>query len=675
MQIQVSFTIELKASARINEMEEQLQEAGQQAMRQAMKQAIGQWENAQPICPHCADPSRRLEGTSRRVIATRFGRVEVPRRRFRCLACGRRCCPANRWFARRKGATITPAQQEAATLAGCSWSSRVAARLLTNLSGARISAQEIRLVTNRQGKERAKQQQGEAEQRCAAPPADVLCASPGKQPMLVGLDGGWACSREQRAGMEGNVAVVCSEMVDLPMPVFDTTFSWSKRGGPRKPPRQRHRLSKRLYVATFGPSREIGQQARASAPDLDANPSRPVVVIADGAQWITKEQGRHFPQATGMWDWAPLWREVSHAVRTAARAKALTDKESEYPLHFHRSCDVPAESLTSIQEALRYRENQRPWIGSSEAWRKQGSPVGSGMIERAVAMVINRRMKKRGMRWCRSNATAVVAFRTDVLNEDWDTPQRLRAFPSSNPGFWLEPLQAVSRVVSREKRSLTARSVTLAGDVVFSLLLWPFNGSSLCLIYHMPDTSVSTRSPALHVPTGCATRGICYRSTIAEPFPTLACFRQGTGRPLSPQNKSIMKEDTQAQLRLSAHASYDRLEMQKITVCCRNVPPHCATRGQSHKARIGPANRGVSLRQRTQSGAESVTAGPEYRHQQRRAWWSTGQDDDPQKASQMPSQPHAYVFPRASPAALLLAQCSGQSLERSRSPEQSCPGI
>jgi len=74
-------------------------------------------------------------------------------------------------------------------------------------------------------------------------------------------------------------------------------------------------------------------------------------------------------------------------------------------------------------------ENQRAWIGSYEQWRKQGYPVGSGMIERAVILVINRRMKKRGMRWCRPNATAIVALRTDLLNDDWVTPQQLRAYP------------------------------------------------------------------------------------------------------------------------------------------------------------------------------------------------------------------------------------------------------
>src|SRR6266581_3700091 len=254
------------------------------------------------------------------------------------------------------------------------------------------------------------------------------------------------CSREQRGGMEGKVAVVCSKVEELPMPTYSSTFSWSERG-PRRPPRQRHRLTRRRYVATFGPSKQLGPQAKAAAQTLDVDPSRPVVVIADGAQWIKKKQGRHFPQATCILDWAHLWREVSHAITAAARAKALSEQAREYQLHLHRSwlwhggveqalqglrtlsTGLPAESLKPLQEAIRYLENQRPWIGSYERWKAQGYPVGSGMIERAVAIVINRRMKKRGMRWCRSNATAVVALRTDLLNDDWILPQRLRSFP------------------------------------------------------------------------------------------------------------------------------------------------------------------------------------------------------------------------------------------------------
>ena len=446
MQVQVSLTIEIGATADLAEMEQQIQDLGQQAMREALKQAIRHWEDQQQACPHCGATQRRLEGTVRRVIATTFGRVQVPRRRFRCQGCGRSFCPANALFAQLKGGTVSRPLQEAARLAGCSWPYRAASAMLKRLCGAQISAEEIRLVTNRHGQQRAAQQQAEAEQVCSAAAQEPAAAEHTEQPLLVGVDGGWVCSRDQRAGMEGKVAVVCSEVEDLPMSTASPTFSWSERGA-RRPARQRHRLARRRYVATFASSAQLGHLAEAAARTVSQGARYPVVVLADGAKWIKTEQGRHFPQATCILDWAHLWREVSHAIRVAARAKPLSQRERDYQLSLHRSwlwqgsvdqavqglhalgTGLPAEAGETIQQAIIYLENQRPWIGSYEHWRKQGYPVGSGMIERAVAVVINRRMKKRGMRWCRPNATAVVALRTDLLNEDWILPQRLRSFP------------------------------------------------------------------------------------------------------------------------------------------------------------------------------------------------------------------------------------------------------
>jgi hypothetical protein len=336
--------------------------------------------------------------------------------------------------------------QEAAILAGTSWPYRVASRLLAKLSGAQISAEEIRLLTNRQGQSRAAHQQQEAEQQQASAPPIAPASEKSEPPMLVGLDGGWVGSREQRGGMEGKVAVVSSKVEDLPMHVHASTFSWSERAG-RRPPRQRHRLSKRRYVATFETSKQLGNLAAAAARRVCDEPSRPVVVIADGANWIKSEQALHFAQATRILDWQHLWREVGHAVRTAGRAKSLTDQQQDYQLWLHRSwlwqggvdgaicalrnlgTGLTGEPLETINGAITYLENQRSWIGSYELWQQLGYPVGSGMIERAVAIVINRRMKKRGMRWCRPNATAVVALRMDVLNEDWILPQRLRSYP------------------------------------------------------------------------------------------------------------------------------------------------------------------------------------------------------------------------------------------------------
>lgn len=183
----------------------------------------------------------------------------------------------------------------------------------------------MRLLTNAPGKQRACQQQEEAERVSSSAAKEVSPAQNAEQPMLVGLDGGWVGSREQRAGMEGKVAVVCSRMQDLPMRAYSTTFSWSDRGGPRYPARQRHRLVERRFVATCGPARQLGQQAKAAAQTLCGDPSRPGVVIADGAKWIKQEQAQHFPQASCILDWAHLWRESSAAIRVAARAKLLGD--------------------------------------------------------------------------------------------------------------------------------------------------------------------------------------------------------------------------------------------------------------------------------------------------------------------------------------------------------------
>src|SRR6266699_2100339 len=91
MHVQVSLKMEIAATASLSEME-------QQAMREALKQAVRQWEDQHPACPHCGAQAHRLEGTTRRVIATLFGRVTVQRRRFRCQQCGHRWCPAKSLF-------------------------------------------------------------------------------------------------------------------------------------------------------------------------------------------------------------------------------------------------------------------------------------------------------------------------------------------------------------------------------------------------------------------------------------------------------------------------------------------------------------------------------------------------------------------------------------------------
>ena len=63
-------------------------------------------------------------------------------------------------------------------------------------------------------------------------------------------------------------------------------------------------------------------------------------------------------------------------------------------------------------------KTQHDWIGNYDDGQAQGYAVGSGLVERAEARVINLRMKKRCMRWKRTNASAVVALRVQHINAE-----------------------------------------------------------------------------------------------------------------------------------------------------------------------------------------------------------------------------------------------------------------
>ncbi|QBD81132.1 hypothetical protein EPA93_36235 [Ktedonosporobacter rubrisoli] len=215
------------------------------------------------------------------------------------------------------------------------------------------------------------------------------------------------------------------------------------------PARQRSRWKRRRYVATFADARAIGEQAAYAKEALGLHHHR-TIVVADGAHWIKKEATMHFPDAQCILDWPHLWRTVrtaanlvgmltQHSQHEHARVvnqletwlwKGEVERAQEVLKQWRSELAGPhSHRLTALRQAITYLDRQREWIGSYEYWKHQGYPVGSGIIERAVALVINRRMKRRGMRWLRRNATAVVALRVDLLNHDWSMPASTRVFP------------------------------------------------------------------------------------------------------------------------------------------------------------------------------------------------------------------------------------------------------
>jgi hypothetical protein len=97
------------------------------------------------------------------------------------------------------------------------------------------------------------------------------------------------------------------------------------------------------------------------------------------------------------------------APRCASRG-LVGEGEREHVLdHLNRLRPASGEAPGPFEGAVRSLHTQADWMGNAQTGEEQGYPVGRGLVVRAVAVVIKRRRKKRGMRWKRSNATSVVA--------------------------------------------------------------------------------------------------------------------------------------------------------------------------------------------------------------------------------------------------------------------------
>jgi hypothetical protein len=425
MQISVTVQVEISARASLDELEEAVVRAGRQAMQRSLRAAIAGVEARERRCPHCGERAARAAGTGWRLLLTRFGAVRVPLSRRQCRGCARHYRPAGRLIAALDGANVTAGLARWCADAGASWPYAAAAGKVREWSGARVSAETVRRLTNQAGcalvaQEEARaaavvapgRQQVRDQPRCQADHAAVPAV------LVVQFDGGWLASRDQAGGMEAKLGLLYTDSQPL--------------GGDRRA------LTPRRYVSTLGNGAQVATLAYAAAGALGAQAAPTQVVLGDGASWISTAADVHFPTAVRILDWAHLERTMRAAIRAAcpgsqaaprARRRALyrtvfdalwQGEVATAQAQLAMLRPAMADPLPALEDALRYLETQRPWLGDYAAWREAGYPIGSGAIERAVAIVINARMKRRGMRWRRRNAAAVLALRVHTFNTTWE---------------------------------------------------------------------------------------------------------------------------------------------------------------------------------------------------------------------------------------------------------------
>jgi hypothetical protein len=228
----------------------------------------------------------------------------------------------------------------------------------------------------------------------------------------VVLDGAWIHSRENARGMEVKVGVA---------------HTGSERCGAT-----RTRLPTRRYAATAQGIIPFAPLVTAAIDDLDGFAAAEQTLLGDGAAWIWRLGAALLPDATPVLD---RWH-LRDARRRAMRA-AVPDKEVRAPwsIQIEEALDVGAVDAAyamlaemaqryphpALGEFATYLDNQRGRIPNYAARRAAGQTIGSGVGEKGVDVVVNRRLKgRRGMRWLRARADGVVALRLALLNDEWD---------------------------------------------------------------------------------------------------------------------------------------------------------------------------------------------------------------------------------------------------------------
>lgn len=191
------------------------------------------------------------------------------------------------------------------------------------------------------------------------------------------------------------------------------------------------------YVARRKNAEEFARFLYTLAHQCGLNRAAEVVILGDGARWIWRLAEEHFPNAVHIVDLyharEHVWN-VANAVhgpatpQGAAWAKQADDllshgkieeliqmvgKLPAIPPHPGASRSIPeieAEYFRSNAERMRY-----------PAFRARSMHIGRGVAEAACKTVVSTRAKRSGMRWTPDGLDALLALRTAVLNQSYDS--------------------------------------------------------------------------------------------------------------------------------------------------------------------------------------------------------------------------------------------------------------
>jgi hypothetical protein len=191
-----------------------------------------------------------------------------------------------------------------------------------------------------------------------------------------------------------------------------------------------HIIMKKEYTAFIGSAESFRGYVLNTAINAGYGKVKEVVIIGDGAAWIRNMGKELFPEAVQILDLYHLKENIY----TYAKHK-FSQNEKEYVPWAEDFIDKiekgkADEALLLLPEREKLPAgavNLRTYINNNidkidyPAYKEKGYFVGSGAIESANKVIVQRRLKQAGMRWSVTGAQELLTLRTKVESRRWES--------------------------------------------------------------------------------------------------------------------------------------------------------------------------------------------------------------------------------------------------------------
>jgi hypothetical protein len=194
---------------------------------------------------------------------------------------------------------------------------------------------------------------------------------------------------------------------------------------------ERGQLSQRAtnirYYCDIVEAKAFGELMWATGCGVQADVTRELVFVCDGAVWIWNLIATHYPHAVQIVDWyhaADHLDRVAHAAftQTAPRDhwldRTLTNLWEGRVVEVIQACADLGPSCSEAQDAATYFTNNAARM-HYDHYRAADYLIGSGTVESSCKQIVTQRLKCSGAQWIVPGAIDTAKARAAWLSEEW----------------------------------------------------------------------------------------------------------------------------------------------------------------------------------------------------------------------------------------------------------------